>query len=106
MLPLPALLAAARAAALQPRLRLLSASPLDFVLPAGGSASFEGGTVLRDDAGLHLFTTDTSRGLNTSLVYYRARPRSERFAFIRQLVCCSTGRADGRSDDDVINPWC
>ena len=21
-------------------------------------------------------------------------------------VGCSTGRADGRSDDDVINPWC
>ena len=79
-----------------PQLRLLASSQLGMDLP-GGAASFEGGTLLRtDDSALHLFTTDTSHGLNTSLVYYRAKPpRSKMFSFVRQLVCCSTGRADG-----------
>ena len=78
-----------------PQLRLLASSQLGMDLP-GGAASFEGGTLLRtDDSALHLFTTDTSHGLNTSLVYYHASPHSNQFAFVRQLVCCSTGRPDG-----------
>jgi hypothetical protein len=98
--PLSVLLALLRtgsAAPPQPRLRLLESSQLAIEAQADSSGvSFEGGTLLRtDDSSLHLFTTDTSRGLNTSLVYYRANPHSNQFSFVRQLICCSTGRPDG-----------
>ena len=64
--------------------------------------SFEGGTLVRNHAGLHLFTTDTSHGLNTSLVYYHALPGKE-FNYVRQLACCSSANADGR--DQRASLW-
>lgn len=56
----------------------------------------EGGTLLRNKAGLHLFTTDKSNGVvNTSIVYYHTPDTSHPFQFVRQLICCSTVVCDG-----------
>ena len=81
-----------------PSLSFVSSSPLNMELPSA-KTSFEGGTVIRDAKGLHLFTTDTSRGIvNTSLVYYFS-PASEggngTFRFVREVVCCSEGVLTG-----------
>lgn len=77
-----------------PTLKFVSAKLLPMDL-ASRDASFEGGTLIRTETGLHLFTTDTSRGLNTSLVYYHASSLEQEFTFVRQVACCSSARADG-----------
>ena len=83
--------------ALQPTLTFISSEALRMELPSA-KTSFEGGTVIRTETGLHLFTTDTSRGIvNTSLVYYHS-PSVEgnsTFRFVRQVVCCSEGVMTG-----------
>jgi len=85
------------AGAAVPLLRFLSSKPLQMKLPSN-LTSFEGGTVIRTDTGLHLFTTDTTGGVvNTSLVYYHAPcvDLTCPFVFVRQLVCCSEGPLSG-----------
>lgn len=78
---------------LPPTLQLIQTAPVPMVLPSERTA-FEGGTLLRIGTGLHLFTTDVSRGIvNTSLVYYHAPSPGHNFTFVRQLSCCSSGAA-------------
>eukprot|EP01051_Picozoa_sp_SAG22_P010385 SAG22_NODE_933_length_6434_cov_5.195264_4_plen_272_part_00 len=89
---LPAAGAAAAISDEVPRLSFVSKAPLNMGLPTP-KTSFEGGTVVRTDTGLHLFTTDTTRGVvNTSLVYYHsADVANGTFTFVRQVACCSEG---------------
>lgn len=92
---------AAAAAAATPTLKFVSTTPVPMDL-SSKEASFEGGTLLRTDTGLHLFTTDTSRGLNTSLVYYHAPP-GKNFTYVRELACCSSATTDG--SDQRASLW-
>ena len=85
-----------------PGLTLLSSEQLTM---NGTGNNFEGGTVIRtDDGTLHMFTTDQSHGVvNTSLVYYVARPNNSVFNFVRKIVCCSSG--DNTGTDARASLW-
>ena len=83
-----------------PTLKLIAAAPVPMILPTEDTA-FEGGTVLRTAAGLHLFTTDISNGVaNTSLVYYHATDARSNFTFVRNL-----GNSTGLPGDPKGSLW-
>ena len=71
-------------------LQLLHTAPAPMVL-ASAATAFEGGTVLQTSSGLHLLTTDVTRGIvNTSLVYYHAAlGDNSTFTFVRTLATAS-----------------
>ena len=94
--------AGAHARAGPPALQLIHTAPVPMAFPTPGTA-FEGGTLLRTSTGLHLFTTDVTRGeVNTSLVYYHAAaaPNST-FTFVREV----TARSSGKPGDPKGSLW-
>lgn len=106
----PLVLTAATALRSVPTLKLIpnSTVALKVNFPSPTTA-FEGGTILKMTSGLHLFTTDISQGLNTTLVYYHAPPANgsktvyQAFQFVRKIVCCSSATSDGH--DNRASLW-